>query len=65
MQLEIHKLINSEYKPLKEFGWLLYEKENLNDGLDIEDIYKLLKIFNEETFWKLEESFWEAEQEWG
>jgi len=46
-------------------GWLLYEKENLNDGLDIEDIYKLLKIFNEETFWKLEESFWETEQEWG
>ncbi|MED4883133.1 hypothetical protein [Bacillus smithii] len=57
MQLEIHKLINSEYKPLQEFGWLLYEKENLNDGLDLDDIHKLLRIFNEETLCDLEKEF--------
>ncbi|MGG3987326.1 hypothetical protein [Bacillus smithii] len=57
MQLEIQKLIDSEYKPLQEFGWLLYEKENLNNGLDLDDIHKLLRIFNEETFYDLEREF--------
>jgi hypothetical protein len=50
--LETQKLISSNYRPLRELGWLLYNSDLPNPDF----IDKLVKIFNESTLEKIEQS---------
>jgi hypothetical protein len=52
MTLEINKLIDSEFEMLRKLGWLLYEREDRNGGLNLEEVYKLLHIVNVEEMEK-------------
>lgn len=44
MDLDINKLINSDFEMLKKLGWLLYHREDQNGGLNLEEIHNLLSI---------------------
>jgi hypothetical protein len=52
MELEINKLITSEFKMLKELGWLLYNREDQNGGLILNEVHKLLKAVTAEELEK-------------
>jgi hypothetical protein len=52
MELEINKLITSEFKMLKELGWLLYNREDQNGGLTLNEVHKLLKAVTVEELEK-------------
>lgn len=49
MMLEINKLIESEYELLNKVGWLLHGREDQNGGLNIEEVYELVKMINDES----------------
>lgn len=48
MILEINKLINSEFDILKKIGWLIYNREDQDGGLDKEELNELLQIVTDE-----------------
>ncbi|MEM5009305.1 hypothetical protein WKH57_01160 [Niallia taxi] len=52
MDLDIHKLIESEYELLTKFGWFLYNRKEQTSGLTNEDVYDLLSIINEDEMEK-------------
>ncbi|WP_219620072.1 hypothetical protein [Bacillus sp. T33-2] len=47
--LEINNLINSEHKMLRDFGWLLYGRQNQDGGLTKEELNELLQIVTVEN----------------
>ena len=47
MDLEINKLIDSEFIMLNKLGWLLFHRNDLKGGLDANELNELLKIVNE------------------
>jgi hypothetical protein len=52
MTLEINKLIDSDFDMLNKLGWLLYNREDQNGGLNLEEVYELLKIVTEDEMKK-------------
>jgi len=47
MIYDVQNLSNSKFEILKKFGHLLYNREDQDGGLSKEEVYKLLKIFDE------------------
>lgn len=54
MLFEINKLIESECYMIKKVGWLIYNREDQNGGLNKEELNELLSFLNETS---LEEVF--------
>ena len=52
MTLELDILINSEFDMLKQIGWLLYNREDQNGGLNKEELNELLHIVTVEEMEK-------------
>lgn len=59
-QLEINKLINSEFNILQQLGKILYNRENQNGGLTFNELDDLLGIVSVE---ELEKEYQEAYNE--
>ncbi|MFA1509919.1 hypothetical protein ACDN41_11885 [Priestia aryabhattai] len=53
MVYDIQKLLGSEYEQLKRLGRLLYNRENQDGGLTLEETYQLLKIINDDEMFKI------------
>lgn len=50
---DINKLINSENEHLRKIGWLLYDREDQDGGLNNDELDNLIHIlndFNEDDF---------------
>jgi len=46
MILEINKLISSEHEFVRKIGWLLYKRENQDEGLTQEEVYSLMGMMD-------------------
>lgn len=52
MLFDINKLISSEFNMLNKVGWLLYNREDQNGGLNKEELNELLHIVSIESMEK-------------
>ncbi|GEM_PF-6470801 len=49
MILKVNKLMDSNWKCLNKLGWLFFNREDQNGGLNKEELEQLLDIIDNET----------------